>query len=338
MSRVSYFQRFSQRENHVTNNTLLLIRHFYQSSPNRIEHLLSDLVGGEDLEVGLTFEQQIKLPDSSSVLDARISQKPLEIYFETKRGGNLDHDQISRHIDSISKKERSHAKKILIGLTKTPIDEGTEKKLMEMAKKKGVIFVSTTFGKIVSKLGKLCLEHETSLREILEDYKEFLEDEGLLDIGEIMFVLPCGTSYNENVALRLYFCPPDRRAHEHARFIGLYKDWCIGHVAEVRTIVKGLLIDGEFQVTEFEKGDILTECEVNRIQGACDECIYYSDLGLSEMRYYLFDEIHETQIWNIGAAGIMNAREFNLTERWPETEGIFSAAELAEQLRGQTFS
>ncbi len=335
MSRVSYFQRFSQRENHATNNTLLLIRHFYQSSPDKIERLFSELVEGEDLEVGLTFEQQIKLPDSSSIPDAHISQKPLEIYFETKRGGNLDHDQIKRHIDSISKKERIHAKKILIGLTKTPIDKGTENELIEIAKKKGVIFVATTFKDIVSQLEKVRLDHETSLKEILEDYEEFLKEEDLLETGEIMFVPPCGTSYDENVDLRLYFCPPHRPARTHAKFIGLYRDKCIGHVAEIKTIVRGSVIDGEFQETEVEKGK-LTEDERDRIERASVVCTYYPDVGLGETRYYLFDEIFKTEMIKVTKGGIQGPRMFNLSELL-ETERSLSAVEVAEQLRNRTF-
>jgi hypothetical protein len=52
MSRVSYFQRFSQRENHATNNTLLMLRQFYESSPFKIERVLNSLTD-EDLPIGL---------------------------------------------------------------------------------------------------------------------------------------------------------------------------------------------------------------------------------------------------------------------------------------------
>jgi hypothetical protein len=54
MSRVSYFQRFSQRENVATNNTLLLLRYFYQSSPFKIERELLSIV--EDYESYLATE------------------------------------------------------------------------------------------------------------------------------------------------------------------------------------------------------------------------------------------------------------------------------------------
>lgn len=83
MSRVSYFQRFSQRENHATNNTLLIFRHFYQSSPYKLQRVLSALVDTE-LSVGLAFEQQVR--GDQSVGNALIVQEPLRIFIETKRG------------------------------------------------------------------------------------------------------------------------------------------------------------------------------------------------------------------------------------------------------------
>ena len=45
MSRVSHFQRFSQPENHATNDTLLLLRYFYQSSPFKIQSVLTSSTG-----------------------------------------------------------------------------------------------------------------------------------------------------------------------------------------------------------------------------------------------------------------------------------------------------
>lgn len=101
MSRVSHFQRFSQPENHATNNTLLLLRYFYQSSPFKIQSVLTSLLEA-DLSIGLAFEQQVK--GDASIPDALITQEQMRIYIETKRGGALDPDQIRRHLKSISEK------------------------------------------------------------------------------------------------------------------------------------------------------------------------------------------------------------------------------------------
>ncbi len=129
MSRVSHFQRFSQPENHATNNTLLLLRYFYESSPFRIQNVLSSLLES-DLTIGLTFDQQVKR--AASIPDALIEQKPMRIYIETKRGKDLDHGQIRRHFKSIVQNtfgDRCADTTILIGLTKEPIADADRKAL-----------------------------------------------------------------------------------------------------------------------------------------------------------------------------------------------------------------
>lgn len=157
MSRVSHFQRFSQPENHATNNTLLLLRYFYQSSPFKIQSVLTSLLETE-LSIGLTFEQQIR--GDASVPDALITQEPMRIFIETKRGGVLDSEQIRRHFQSIAQHtvgaSRGHGN-ILIGLTKEPIAESDRKALVADAALQGITFSAVTFSQIVEALiRRLC--------------------------------------------------------------------------------------------------------------------------------------------------------------------------------------
>jgi hypothetical protein len=124
MSHVSYFQRFSHPENHATNNTLLLLRYFYQSSPFKIERALTEVIE-TDLSIGLSFQQQIR--GDVSVPDALITQEALRIFVETKRGGDLDADQIKRHLQTIAH-NGTRGGDILIGLTKEHIAETDQKR------------------------------------------------------------------------------------------------------------------------------------------------------------------------------------------------------------------
>lgn len=118
------------------------MRHFYQASPQKIAAVLSDLAD-DDFSVGLVFEQQIKLPNS--VPDALISQPPMDVFFETKRGGDLDQKQIERHILSISQSVTHTSRKILFGLTKMPIDHDIQEQLESKAKSHKIIFIAITF-------------------------------------------------------------------------------------------------------------------------------------------------------------------------------------------------
>jgi len=333
MSRVSYFQRFSQRENHATNNTLLVIRHFYQHSPQKVEAVLSALAEDE-LSVGLSFEQQIK--SQASVPDALISQRALEIYFETKRGGDLDKDQIARHMDSIAASKNSTARKILFGLTRTPIAQSDKDYLAKLAK--GITFVPITFADIVGALRSVSEPFETELKAVLSDYEEYLVSEELLQIGDILTVVPCGTSIKENVEYRLYFEPADRPSKKRSKFIGFYSQKCVRYLATPVSVITGIQNQDGFNVSNTEFG-YLSDDEKKRIEAAIRACAYFPDFAQNEHRYYLFDEVHETAFTKKTKGGIWGTRVFNLSEwlDYDEPGKSYSAQEAAELLRGNEF-
>ena len=169
MSKVSYFQRFSQRENHVTNNTLLVLRYLYQSSPLKLQQVLSSFLDDE-LEIGLSFEQQVR--KSVSVPDAVIEQKPFRIVIETKLGNGLDHGQIRRHVTSMQADPiGSHFRSILIGLTPGAVTDAAEAELRDFAQQHGVQFVAVTFEDLLVALREACAEHEVGLLAIIEDWR-----------------------------------------------------------------------------------------------------------------------------------------------------------------------
>lgn len=333
MTKISYFQRFSQKENHVTNNTLLVMQHFYQVSPQKINKVLSDLANDE-LSVGLVFEQQVK--SSDSVPDALISQAPLDIYVETKRGGQLDQDQLERHIESIGNSSRQPSQKVLFGLTKTPINKDFSDKVVRRSGKRNITFVPITFADIVRSLRSVCESHEVALHEILSDYEDFLQEENLLHIGETMSIFPCGKSINENIEYRLYFEPSDRPSKAESRFIGLYNRKRIGHLASIMTVVTGLSGPDGFVVENPEKGTLSDE-ERERIEGAIAACGYFPNLAQEEHRYYLLEAIFETNFVKSSRYGMRNRRDLYLS-RWLDYDDDreqYSAEEAANGLKDQ---
>ena len=334
MTKISYFQRFSQKENHATNNTLLIMRHFYKASPRKISTVLSDLAN-DDLSIGLVFGQQIRLSDS--VPDALISQAPLDIYIETKRGGQLDREQIKRHIGSIGNSSTVQSQTILFGLTRHAIEKNVRDELVKEAKIKKIIFVPITFADVVRALRSVCESHETALHEILSDYEDYLKVENLLQNGEVLSVFPCGTSMNENIEYRLYFEPPERPSKAESKFIGLYNRKRISHLASIKTVVTGVEGTDGFIVRDTERGE-LSDQERERIKGAIAHCVYYPDLSQKEHRYYLFDEIYETRFVKSSKYGLLNRRDLYLSH-WLDYDEKkeYSAQETAEGLRGQEF-
>ena len=68
-----------------------------------------------------------------------------------------------------------------------------------------------------------------------------------------------------------------------------------------------------------------------------DDCIYFS-LSQEESRYYLFDEMYETNFIKSSKYGLLNRRDLNLT-RWLDYEKKkeYSTKEAAELLRDKEF-
>jgi hypothetical protein len=116
-----------------------------------------------DLSIGLTFEQQVR--GDASVPDALITQEPMRIFIETKRGGDLDPAQIRRHFQSIAPPQGGTGRgdgTVLIGLTKEPIAEPDLKSLAAEAALQGITFTSVTFSQIVEALGRNALTSSAS--------------------------------------------------------------------------------------------------------------------------------------------------------------------------------
>lgn len=335
MSRVSYFQRFSQPENHATNNTLLVLRYFYQSSPFKIERVLSSLLETE-LAIGLSFEQQIR--GDASVPDALIAQEAARIFIETKRGGFLDADQIRRHLRSIAGHSQGKGEgAILIGLTKEPIAESERKALAGEAASQGVTFAAVTFSQVVEALRGQCAEFERELLSIVDDYDGYLAEEGLLEErNQWLVVFPCGTSIAENVRFGIYYEPPSRPCKRNYRFIGVYTQKTVAYVGTVETIAVASFEGGEFSFVE-ESGRLNDE-QRKRIISTVEQTPYY-DLRSTPHRYYLVDSFVPSNARKVSSGGIMGLRYLDLSKMIPSynPRKVYTSEELAGMLKDSTW-
>ncbi len=70
MADIHYFPRYSQKENMVTNNTLLLFNRLYQHHTHRFKQFINLILEDSDLELDTTvkFSQQVK--GTGSIPDA----------------------------------------------------------------------------------------------------------------------------------------------------------------------------------------------------------------------------------------------------------------------------
>jgi hypothetical protein len=310
MSRVSVFQRFSQPENHATNNTLLILRYFYQSSPFKIQRVLTSLLE-TDLSIGLAFEQQIR--GDASVPDALITQEPLRIFVETKRGGVIDADQIRRHFKSIAHEQRPTARDILISLTKEQIADTVRKSLAAEAASQEIIFTAVTFSQVVEALRTQCADFERELHDIVDDYDSYLGEEGLLEErNQWLVVVPCGTSLAENVRFGLYFEPEGRPSKLNYRFIGLYNKKTVAYVGTIEAIA--IPSFGGEEPSFVEETGRLRNKDRKRIVEAIKAASYYNDLKENPHRFYLVDHFVQTDARKTSPGGLPSLRYLDLSK------------------------
>jgi hypothetical protein len=100
MRAVHYFPRYSQRENVVTNNALLLFLRLHEFSRLKFEDLIEGLCADVEIEFlpqWLRFGQQVGT--GSSVVDGFIAQDSIKIVIEKKLASGFNGDQLLRHLD-----------------------------------------------------------------------------------------------------------------------------------------------------------------------------------------------------------------------------------------------
>ncbi|MGB6229889.1 MAG: hypothetical protein WBF53_07155 [Litorimonas sp.] len=316
MSALNHFQTYSQRENHVTNNTMLMLRHVYRTSPSLLEVVLRALPGeGADIaafKIGPRFAQQVR--GAHSVPDAVLSQEPLHIYLEAKHGGDLYGDQLDRHIASINAQNHPSGSSILVGLTRDEMAADALQGWQEKARHHDVAFVAATYRSLLDALETACAD-ERDLVDILEDYRTFLGGEGLLpDRHRKLAAMLCGTSRRENVEHGAYYEPASRNSKwAQAAFLGTYHAKRVSHVGRIEAVAVCRVMDGALHVDEEELGS-LTDAHRARIEAIVESAAYYPGLGAEAHRYYLVDQFAETNLHKKSSGGMMGHRYLDIAE------------------------
>lgn len=319
MSEVRYFPRYSQQENIVTNNTLLLFRRLYEVSRDAFARFIERL-GSEDDEaaqevqqisaaIGLTFAQQ--RGTGKSVVDGWIEQRPLKIAIETKLGSGFWVDQLARHTQALL--DCSHNRLLLLLNPSRLISPSIEevRRQIRSATGQGVTVLHVTFADIVSAASECFKDHGVSIGAEITEFERFCDETGLLPIDEFrMFAPPCRASYQENMTFRLYYNSADT-FFRGARYLGVYDQKAIraiGHIA--RRVVCD--VDPESGSVVVHDGDPVTEDEAKRVVATVERARKRDwDLARNH-QWFICDEWEETEFQKKSKGGIRRQRYFDL--------------------------
>lgn len=135
--RIHYFQRYHQKENVATANTMLLLSRLYQYSPDKFYRMLGALMELDEFEPSPVFTIQEK--DELSVPDATISQEGFKVVVETKLGDTFNLNQLENHLAAFTDEV---ANKVLVTLAPRPMREAQREGFREFCEHDGLVNVS----------------------------------------------------------------------------------------------------------------------------------------------------------------------------------------------------
>lgn len=233
--KIHYFQRYHEKENIATANTMLLLSRLYQYSSDKFFRCLKSEFFSDAFEPEIVFNLQEKSVDS--IPDATITQESFKIVVETKMSDWFYSDQLMRHLNSF----KDEKYKVMITLAPELMAEDKnvafEQQLKDYnaAQAHPVIHINTTFEGIANAIQDVIDDKDYEIQEVLDDYLNYCYNDNLITVSDswkFMRMQLAGTTFNFNVSEAIYYDNAERgfRAHD---YLSLYKNKSVRAVGKV---------------------------------------------------------------------------------------------------------
>ncbi|MDR1699747.1 MAG: hypothetical protein LBR68_00965 [Lachnoclostridium sp.] len=285
--KIHYFQRYHEKENVATANTMLLLSRLYSYSSDKFFSFLKSEFFSDSFEPDLVFTLQEKNVDS--IPDATITQEGFKIVVETKLTDWFYSDQLMRHLKSFSDEKY----KVMITLASELMNEdkkaGFEKQLQEYnaTQTHPVIHINTTFEYLANAVQEVIDDRDYEMQEVLDDYRNYCYTDGLISISDSWKFLRmqlAGTTFEFNIKENVYYDNADRgfRAHD---YLGLYKNKSVRAIGKVCARITAVEKEGIVQFNS-EFGELTEERKQKIMDSIIDADSHGYDLRTIEHRYF----------------------------------------------------
>ncbi len=334
--KIHYFQRYHEKENVATANTMLLLSRLYSYSSDKFFRFLKSEIFSDAFEPEIIFNLQEKSVDS--IPDATISQESFKIVVETKMSDWFYSDQLFRHLNSFSEEKF----KVLITLAPEMMNiekkEDFEKRLKEYnaTQKYPVLHVNTTFERIIDAIKEFIDDKDYEMQEVLEDYLNYCYKDKLIVVSDSwkrMRVQLAGTTFDFNMRENLYYNGIDRAFSSHD-YLGLYKEKSVKAIGKIEAMITAVTTETGI-VYEAELGE-LNEFRKEQINKAIEDGKNYGYVLTSE-RYFFVEKFYTTDFKKITQWAPRGPRVFDLAQVL-ETDQLPKTHEIAELLKFKTWS
>lgn len=336
--KIHYFQRYHEKENVATANTMLLLSRLYSYSSDKFFRFLKSEYFSDSFNPEIIFTLQEKSVES--IPDATITQESFKIVVETKMSDWFYENQLIKHLKSFGDEKY----KVMITLAPELMAEDKkaafEEKLKEYNERQThpVIHINTTFEELTNAIRDILDDRDYEIQDVLEDYLNYCYTDGLIPVSDswkYMRMQLAGTTFDFNIGANVYYDNAERgfRAHDT---LGLYKNKsvrAIGRIIARITAVQtanGMKYNAEYGEMTEERKAIIKNAMV-------DADSHGYDIRTIEHRYFFVEKFYETDFKKITPRAPMGTRIFDLTQILG-SDNIPSTERLAEVLRNETWT
>jgi len=324
----NYFQRYSERENVVTDNTMRLLKMLQDYKVSYYNNFLSRIGAIEDKSLDINIVVQEKVESTKSLPDAIISQVGYKIVIEVKLSNNFDETQLINHLEEL---KGNIENKILLTIGKEKMIPTTKLKIDEMTSSVLAKHVNITFSDIVNIIFDI-VKGDIYFENILEDYKNFCLANNILETSKNkLYVFAVKDTMNLDVKYNLYYRPYQN--YEAFEYLGLYNNKEIKYIGKVKARV--LVKITENDEIEIQANNI-SEHDRNKIIAAVGDDDFTGEKGNSYY-FYLVDKFIKTSYKKETPYPIFGRKLFDLEQVIGSKVSDMSLENIIDVLNNKTW-
>jgi hypothetical protein len=336
--KIHYFQRYHEKENVATANTMLLLSRLYSYSSDKFFRLLKSEYFSDSFDPEIVFTLQEKSVDS--IPDATITQESFKIVVEIKMHDWFYEDQLLRHLNAFGDEKY----KVMLTLAPETMEAGKMKVFEEKLKvynekqKHPVIHINTTFEAMANAISDVLDDRDYDMQDVLADYLNYCYTDGLIPVSDAwkyMRMQLAGTTFDFNISSNVYYDKAERgfRAHDT---LGLYKNKSVRAIGKVVARITAVETENGVKYNA-EFGELTDERKTIIAEAMADGDSHGYDLRTIEHRYFFVEKFYETDFKKVTPKAPMGTRIFDLTQVLG-TEDIPDTEELAQRLMNESWT
>lgn len=336
--KIHYFQRYHEKENVATANTMLLLSRLYSCSSDKFFRFLKSEFFSDSFEPEIVFNLQEKSVDS--IPDATITQEGFKIVVETKMSDWFYSEQLIKHLKSFGDEKY----KVLITLAPEFMAEDKkydfEKQLKEYnaGQTHPVIHINTTFELLANAVQDVIDDRDYEMQDVLDDFLNYCYNDGLIPVSDswkYMRMQLAGTTFDFNISEDIYYDNANRGFRPHD-YLGLYKNKSVRAVGKVCARITAVETENgmEFQA---EYGELTDERKEKIMLAIKDGYSHGYDIQTIKHRYFFVERFYETDFKKITPRAPMGTRIFDLTQILG-TDELPGTDKIAELLKEKNWS